>query len=307
MADTTRPLLRWLAAHDPLEHVLLACAGTTLPRVARGTVVVRLDGCLKDTGIGLPAQLLAVGVDVVEVLPCPTAPDEAAAQVASWRTVIDGVAPFAPARRVRSRPEVLTLGQIPVPRRVVLGLSLRDLPLDLGLDDAARTITALRLLEAAGRTRPRPTTPHDPGPAQVDGAGPPAAAATLAVTGCTACGVCVRACPHDALVLEHDGDGSTLTHLREDCRSELDCLRLCPVDAISTAGPVPLAELLEEPVVTLSEVSTAACERCGARHPAVEGPLCPPCRFREGNAFGSALPPGVLEKLAALRLEQNER
>lgn len=301
MADPTRALLRWLAAHDTPERVLLACTDAPVPRVARRTVVVRLEGCVRDVGVGLPAQLLASGVGAVEVLPCPAAPEEAAAHVAAWAAVLpDGVAPFTAPRRARVRPEVLVLGQIPLPRRTLLGLGLRDTtPLDLDLDDAGRTLEALRMLEASGRAVPR-GAPAEP----AETAGAPAAAAAAArllVDGCTACGVCVRACPHDALVLDHADGVSTLTHLREQCRSELECVRLCPVDAYSTTGPLPLAELLEEPVVTLAQLRTAACERCGARHPADEGALCTTCRYREGNAFGSALPPALLARLTAGR------
>ncbi|TNC17331.1 4Fe-4S dicluster domain-containing protein [Georgenia sp. 311] len=310
MADPTRQLLRWLAAHDVPGRVLLLCADAPLPPVARDTLVVRLPGCLKDTGIGLPAQLLASGVGAVEVTACPSAPEEAAAQVTGWTQVLgDRVRRHtAPPLLRRGRPTVLTLGQVPLPRRVVLGLGGLDAaPLDLDLDDAARTIAALRLLGAA----PRPDAAtradsEDVAPSERDvlaAAGPPSAAAALAVDGCVACGVCVRACPHDALVLDHDGDTSTLTHLREDCRAELECLRLCPVDAFSTSGSLPLADVLAVPTAVLAEVRTATCERCGARHPADEGPLCATCRFREGNAFGSSMPPGLAERLARRRDE----
>ncbi|WP_454084945.1 DUF362 domain-containing protein [Georgenia sp. Marseille-Q6866] len=297
MSDPNRALLRWLAAHDTPERVVLICADAEPPRVARGTVAVRLEGCVRDVGVGLSAQLLASGVGVVEVLPCPTDPGAAATHVAAWSAVLpDGVASFSPPRRRRSRPDVLVLGQIPLPRRTLLGLGLRDrTPLDLDLDDAGRTLAALRLLEEAGRARPR----EDPAAAAEGRAAPPpaAAAARLLVEGCTACGVCVLACPHDALVLDHADGVSTLAHLREQCRSELECVRLCPVDAYSTTGPLALAELLEEPVAVLARLTTAACERCGARHPADEGALCPTCRYREGNAFGSALPPALLARL----------
>ncbi|WP_324653574.1 DUF362 domain-containing protein [Georgenia sp. H159] len=304
MADTTRPLLRWLAAHDTPDRVVLLCDDAVVPTVARRSLVLRLDACVKDTGLGLPAQLLAAGVDVVEVVPCRTHPEETAAQVASWCSVLtDGVVPFSPpTRRRASHPEVLTLGRIPLPRRVVLGLGARDSsPLDLELDDAARTLAAVRLLTDSGRVSARPATPVSP----AGGAVPAGPAAALSVSGCTACGVCVRACPHDALVLEHDGATSTLTHQREACRSELECLRLCPVDAFSTAGPLPLADLLDSPVVTLAEVVTATCERCGAPHPASDGSLCPTCRFRQGNVFGSALPPSAIARLAAARREDD--
>lgn len=293
MTDSTRALLRWLAAHDMPERVVLTCADAELPRVARRAVVVRLEGCVCGVGVGLPAQLLAFGVGVVEVLACPVSPDAAAAHVAGWRGVLpDGVVPFAAPRRGRSRPEVLVLGQVPLPRRTLLGLGLRDTTaLDLDLDDAGRTLAALRLLEESGRARPREAT------VPVTSAAAGATAARLLVEGCTACGVCVRACPHDALVLEHADGLSTLTHLREQCRSELDCVRLCPVDAYSTTGQLTLAELVEEPVATLAERATATCERCAARHPAEEGALCPTCRYRERHVFGSALPPALLARL----------
>lgn len=309
MADHTRQLLRWLAAHDTPDRVVLLCDDAPLPAVARGTVVVRLLGCLADTGVGLPAQLLASGVGAVEAGPCPSRPDEAAAHVAGWRRVLsERVRPHAAPRRLRrGRPVVLVLGAVPLPRRVLLGLGMRDAsPLDLDLDDAARTLVALRLLGADTRlaaARP-PTTDGDlpTGPEPTSGpAGPGSAAAALAVDGCVACGVCVRACPHDALVLEHEGGTSTLRHAREACRSELECLRLCPAGAFSTSGPVPLADVLTEPLVTLAEVATAACTRCGARHPSDGGSLCPTCRFREGNAFGSSLPPGLAARLARER------
>src|SRR5699024_10384453 len=112
-------------------------------------------------------------------------------------------------------------------------------------------------------------------------------------------------CPHDALVLEHDGPSITLTHLREDCRSELQCVTLCPVDAITSSGLLSLTAVLDEPTRVLTEGSTAVCERCSARHPAEEGKLCAACSFRTANVFGSALPPGVAEKLAAFRKGQH--
>src|SRR5699024_9557335 len=119
-----------------------------------------------------------------------------------------------PPRRGRRTKDVLTLGQVPLPRRVLLGLPTESV-LDLSLDDAARTLVAFQMLQETGRARlpgagARP--PDAPGTTTsavaVDAApnqpaGPPSSAAALSVSGCIACGVCVRACPHDALVLEH--------------------------------------------------------------------------------------------------------
>lgn len=336
MADSLAQLLRWLAAHDTPQRVLLVCADTPAPRVARSTLVVRARGCLADLGLDLPAQLLVSGVGVVVVAPCATAPRSVAARLAQWqRAFPGGVTAFDPPRRGR-RPEVLTLGEIPLPRRAVLGLGLRDAGvLDHRVDDAARTLVAMRALREQGRARldvpagavtPEPTpapamvaTEPTPAPETVTtgptsaGAAAPAAPAgaeqdgtatpglRLMVEGCVACGVCVHACPHDALVLEHVGETSTLSHDREACRGELECVALCPVGAMSSDGALSLVEVLDDAHVMLAEVTTAACVRCRARHPAAEGELCQTCSFRGANAFGSSLPPGVAARLAARR------
>ena len=301
MSDPAKALLRWLSAHDPVAHLVLACADVPLPRVPRRAVVVQV-ACLADCDAGLAAQLLANGVGSVLTLPC----DRASQAVAAWGEVLTDVVPFTPPRRGQRAKDVLVLGQVPLPRRALLGLP-SDSVLDLRADPAARTLAAFRILQEAGRARfpgetgPRteaaPAVMQPLGDAPEPVLGPTSAAAELLVSGCIACGVCVRACPHDALVLEHEGATSTLTHLAESCRSELQCVALCPVDAFSVPGSLSLAAVLEEPVRHLAAVATAACERCGARHPAAEGRLCAACRFREDNAFGAALPPGVAEKL----------
>lgn len=319
MTDSTRGLLRWLGAHDPVPRLLLTCPDLTVPRVERGTVAVRAHRCLDECGIGLPAQLLASGVAQVLTLPCAAARE----RVTAWQQRLHDVQTFHAPRRGRRPAEVLVLGQIPLPRRALLGLSTRGV-LDLSQDDAARTLTAVRILQDQGRATVSGSSspggladtahPEVAGAAGLageaaDAAGPTlesAAAAGLTVDGCTACGVCVRACPHDALVLEHDGDTSTLTHLTESCRSEHQCVALCPVDAFTVTGHHSLASVLEEPTRILTTVLTSPCERCGARHPSTDEPLCPACRFRAANAFGSALPPGVAEKLTDLRRRASE-
>ncbi len=299
MADPTRGLLRWLGAHDPIRRLLLVCPEVPLPRVERGTVAVRAHRCLGECDIGLPAQLLVSGVERVLTLPC----EDAQVRVSTWQQQLPDVQAFHTPRRGRRPAEVLVLGDIPLPRRALLGLSTRG-TLDLSQDEPARALTAVKILQEQGRATVSGPPGGAAGTTAVAVAGPPveaAAAAGLVVDGCTACGVCVRACPHDALALEHDGGTSTLTHLAESCRSEHQCVALCPVDAFTVTGHLSLASVLEQPVRVLTTVATSPCRRCGARHPSTDGPLCPACRFREADAFGSALPPGVADKLAQLR------
>lgn len=287
--DPTRGLLLWLGAGDPVELLVLMCPEEPLPHVTRGTVVVRADRCLAEMDVGLTAQLLASGLETVGVLPCTRAREN----TETWQRALPELTPFTPPPRGRRPKDLLTLGDIGLPRRVVLGLPVRT-PLDLSLDDAARTLAAFQLLLADERT----SLPEDAPPS---GTGPASAAADLRVSGCTACGVCVQACPHDALTLEHVGNTSTLRHDRESCRSEHRCIELCPVDAITSTGAIPISDVLGEPVQILTEIPTTPCEKCGARHRSEGDPLCGACRFRADNVFGSSLPPGVAEKLAAAR------
>lgn len=375
--DLTRPMLRWLTSIDLPARVLVVCAHGGAGFVPATEALVRLDGCVADAGIGLPAQLLACGVARVGVLPCVEDPARGAAQVAGWAEVLPDVAAAdpvpTPRRRIR-RPAsgpVYELGRPQVSRRFAFGLAAaHGLPFALADEEPQRVVAALRLLEEQGRARfASPATPDatapaaaapdagaDSGPDAAPDAGADAAAAdpaaagvsvgpsapgevlvgatdlpltvdhpaiavdplgptdrraergegacnpaapaaatrpepgssavALAASGCVACGVCVRACPHDALDLAHEAERSVLTQIPERCSGEQACVRLCPHDALSVAGAFSLFDLARTPTVELAVVATAGCKRCGARHPAAEGELCPPCAFRSRNAFG---------------------
>ncbi|MBK7822757.1 MAG: 4Fe-4S binding protein [Tessaracoccus sp.] len=284
MTDSTLSLLRWLAAHDVPRRMVLLCPDAPVPDIGRGAVAVRLTGCVADASIGLPAQLLACGVGEVAVVICGDRAEEVRALGERWRaTIVTGVEIVEsppPPGRWRKAPEVLTLGAIPVSRRGLLGLAgAGPFPLDLDGDDTARTLAALDLLRARGQAvlEVREESP----------------ARALAVDGCTACGVCVHACPHDALSLTHDGAVSKLVHLRDACRGELDCMRLCPMEAISDGGPIPFDDLAGEPGRVLAAVATTACPRCQARHAGGRGTYCAACAFRVANPFGTSAPPGA--------------
>lgn len=304
MIDATRPLLRWVSAHDLPGEVLLACADAQLPRTPSGTLVVEVPGCLGSASISLPAQLLAVGVRRVSVLECAGPGQRCLAEIASWERVLRDVGPWsAPtARRCRRRRRgtVLRMGAIPVPRRAVLGIGLWDrLPLDLALDEQARTVAALRLLAEQGRADLAAMTARR-------GDEPAASPALrLSVHGCVACGVCVRACPNGALILGEDGASSTLTHLRDRCRGAMECVDLCPSTAIAVTGHVPLADVVDGSSHLLARVRTTRCERCRARHPVSEGRLCRTCRYRSAHTFGSALPPDVIRDMARRRARRS--
>jgi ferredoxin len=345
MSDPTRSLLRWLAAHDLPRRLTVVCHDAAAPRVARGGVLVRLTGCVKDEGLALPAQVLASGVEAVEVADCGPCPagsagaDAAARRRSEWAGLFPGgVRPHITPRRGRARPApILRLGHIAIPRRALLGLGRRDRPaLTLDRDETARTLDALRLLAAQsrvdlGRLKPpavptlaatgapawgagvpvvaaNPTRHPGPGPGASTLAAPalgspalssPALASpalALAAEGCTACGVCVRACPHGALNLAaHDG-ADVLTHTPDLCRGEGACLALCPPGALTSAGPLSFGQLLDAAPTVIAEVATAACAGCGAGHPTGDGALCPACAFRTEHPFGAAPPPALARR-----------
>ncbi len=382
-ADATRSLLRWLAAHDLPDEVVLTCADAPVPAVAPDTLTVQVPDGVASAGIGLPAQLLAMGVAhiAIETCSCHEPSDEQAPSdeqilpdqqiprdetVQRWPAALKDVevrhpasnpaadrpGPDHPRRRPRHlrRPSLRTpgrapsagtlrLGNVPVPRRMVLGVALAGRArLDLSRAEPERVHDALRQLSEQGRADL--TRLHDIAPT-------PSPAPVLRAEGCVACGVCVMSCPHGALGLaDGDDDGTTLLiHLAEKCRGEMSCLRLCPAGVLTApaahpapqtprdeASPpqtgsrmdggsqrpvsrqertpsrasatddvphIPMEQLAERPHRAIARVATARCARCGTRHPASQGTLCPTCHFRSTHAFGSAMPPALARAAGA--------
>ncbi len=282
MSDHVPALLRWILAHDLPKVALLACDHSDIERAPRGTQVIVWDSCLKDASIGIPVQLLALGIELVEVLGCSVNPDEVSAQVDSWESLTPGlVTEVATPRRTLLRgPEILELGMIAMPRRTMLGLSSRDKqPIPIKADNTTRTLSAIELLTAKGLIK------------RGTGLASQLGGVRLGSTGCTACGVCVKACPHGALTLEHHEGQSDLWQISELCRADQACVRLCPVDALWVQGEMRLSDLLDDPQRHLETLYTARCTRCGMRHPADEGPLCKTCSFKSENPFGSTMMP----------------
>lgn len=259
---------------------MLACDHTSLPAVPAEAIAVQLDGCAADLGLSLAVQLLACGIAEIRVVPCPDRPEAVTERVASWRQAFDRVVELGDAgtRRRRRSGQVFRLGSPSVARRAVLGLGLRDdPPLDLSADDATRALAALTILRDQERVRLD----------GVDLASADCVAVAIEAEGCTMCGVCVQACPNGAFEITNADGFGVLRHNAEACRSERACVRLCPEGALTITTELTLLDLLDRPADVLARVATAACERCGVLHPMSEGALCPTCRFRRSNPFGS--------------------
>lgn len=299
MGDRTLPLLQWLATQRPAPRVgVLICGHARTPRVAPDAVAVQVTGCLTAEELVLPAQLLASGLAALEVVACEVCPGEVREQVAGWSRVLDGITLVPPSPRASSlrrsgpayRMAVSGPGTGPaLSRRMLIGLGRqRPTGLDLSADEPARGLQALRLLQAEGRAR----VGRSSRPAR---AGPPLAV-QLQAAGCVACGVCVAACAHQALEIADDAGSAVLRHRADLCRADQACVRLCPSAALSVTGVLSVLDLVEVApgeggTIELARLEVARCRRCGARHPATEGRLCPPCAFRAEHAFGSALHP----------------
>lgn len=295
MDDPTRRLLDWLSSLDPPSLALLACGHADLPPIPAEAVGIRA-GCLVDGGISLPAQILASGIVAIEVVECPRRSAESQRQLKEWGELLVGIGPAIkrprPGFRSRRGP-VFDLTAPGLSRRTILGLTAGQGSSADPADDAARAIEALRILGDQGRTRPpRPAEPAADAPSPEVPADADHPAVALVAGACTACGVCVQACPHGALELLTTGSVTVLRHHADTCRAELSCVRLCPPGVLTAGGRLPLTELAQSPVTELATVITSRCQRCGTRHPAAAGALCAVCDARAGNAFGSFVPPG---------------
>jgi ferredoxin len=300
-----RGVRAWLVRQPEPRVLELVCAEHPAPSLGeRGRVVVRLGGCAADVAEHELLELLVLGAGEVLVRldgcgEAATAADRLGPLVALLRSSgvdrlrIDGGADDgAPAsswggrpRGVRRRRAVLEAEHLPLSRRQMLGLAdaaPRDLPDELD-DPQLRLVAAARELVAADA------------PALAALAGP---AARLSARGCNACGVCVQACPTDALTLRHSAtSGTAITTLLQDpeaCDGCLRCVELCPQDALAAAGSRSWQEVLGGTLAPLQTLATAVCERCRTRFPTPSGEkLCPVCAYRRANPFGSFVPPAA--------------
>ena len=172
----------------------------------------------------------------------------------------------------------------PVRRRGLLGLQsgpgVPGVPAHTASDEQGRLVESLR----------------------VAGINPPVAVVSrgvrLEVGDCTACGVCVRACPQGALVLNHEVGRSVLAQRPDSCRGDRTCIAVCPEQVVVATNAWPLAAAVAGTPHVLAVVATRECRRCRTPYPALSHPdLCPMCRIRTRRPLGSVLPPETLERL----------
>lgn len=289
-------LCRWASAAAPVELVV-ACHDAAPGAAGAGVTMLRVAGCVADVP---PYRLVDLacasgGRVVVALDACPSPAPGAVTEVAEVADLTDGrVAVRWEAAEPGAPATVVHEAQPPVNRRFLLR---RPTGPDVGVhdpaaDDQARLVASLVAL----------------GVGATEGASP---AIDLAVAGCIACGVCVQACPHDALDLTHAGGVSTLVQLPDRCRGEGACITHCPEQAIHAGDHHSWQAVLAREPLTLARLRTRACGRCGAAVPLDRpGGLCGPCTLRRREPFGWDVPEAVRDRLPEhlrRRLEERPR
>ncbi|ADH92957.1 4Fe-4S dicluster domain-containing protein [Arcanobacterium haemolyticum] len=276
MPDSLVPLLRWLAAQDEGASVIVSCPKAPPVRPRPRDVAVTWDTCLASASSGTVAQLLAVGVDHVYVNHCGCAEQ----RFTSWESITPGrVSMYVPGRRSLRSGVSLRLTEVPLPRRAVFGLAI-SAPISFDDDDQDRTLHSLEVLglgeEASSRLTDQPQS------------------LVLQASGCTMCGVCVKACPHDALAIEPAKENSTsrmagsrLIYAVDACRGCNRCIDLCPVSALESHGPESWENVRARTLRVLAQQVMATCESCGAPVQDPSKSLCALCEYRQEHPFES--------------------
>lgn len=285
MADDITFLLRRLAGDRDVD-VELVCGEHPDPlRGQRGRFVVGLNDCAAELSLA-SFLLMAGGGHRVSVRGDGCANAARLHEVATRTQTLIAAAGRDPAllnidrTGGRRRREVHPIGTLPPLTRRQLFLLPQQTEVALpeaGATEHERELFALEQL-AGG-----------PIPAAVRSL--PATSATLESSGCTACGVCTRACPEGALVIERSPDAFTLRESLRACVDCGDCIRLCPEQVLVRKEPASWGEVADDLWITVEEGPARSCARCHANfRPTADELHCPTCTFRMANPFGSRLP-----------------
>lgn len=116
---------------------------------------------------------------------------------------------------------------------------------------------------------------------------------------CTACGVCERVCPTEAMRVIKDAAAFAIEFTPGGCTDCGLCLTYCEPGALQAAGAPSAGQVLGA-ALTLYQGLLRECARCKTRFagPADER-LCPVCRYRRSHPGSVRLPEKLLAQLPA--------
>ncbi|WP_054952740.1 4Fe-4S dicluster domain-containing protein [Flaviflexus massiliensis] len=278
-----RLLHSWIRANDPGPIALL---DPEAPELVDGKAVtgVRLSGPLAEVPRHEILESLNLGATII-YLHGDTGP------LHELTTMLEGI---GITRLRHGHPEVkprqiFSSDDVPHSRRDLFGIAgnMAELPDETLLGEERERLALNLLMEKEGI----------PVSALADA---PSHGLNLQTTGCTACGVCVKACPVDALELSYleigpDRRISTLSMFDAACVGCRKCIDLCPEDAFTVRGNTSWETRLGEPVKRpLETIPTVQCEKCKTYFPMSQGgTLCQTCKATRDNPFGIRWPEGV--------------
>jgi len=294
-----------------LDHEIIELACSQHPDPAHGSskadAAIRINGCLAALGpsayVGLAAlgvKRIAVRLDACAQCPLGQVQPQIARSIAAARDLITTAIEIVdqPPRKPRQQPVISTRNP-PVSRREFFQkLTAQHGPSTAQtINDAAdspvegkrpprerrRMIAALKL---AGKTvKPVPVPDQQP-----------FANITVDKT-CTACGLCARLCPTDALQFVTENQRYELQFTTSACIACGLCTKVCITNSIQLNGtPTPVEVAASKPVV-LAAGKLQRCIKCGASFAGdPNATLCPLCAFRQRNPFGKWQPPANLRK-----------
>jgi len=257
-----------------------------------GWLVLELP-CLGGVGSAWQMAALAAGAPSVQVLPCEQCIDRGflTKELSFTRHLLTALGDPDAARRAGVLPAA-----VPKLRRAVQaaggltalveGTGADLMPAPEALETPARAAAwAVGVLRdaTAGAGRDQQLRPR-----VIEGQGSPLGV-LRAAQGCTACGVCARDCPTQALMLSA-GTGSTDLVLDPSaCTGCGVCAEACPEGVLDVVLGVDL-DLLADGRVPIARVSVASCPDCGETVPALPAAAhltllpaglatrCPACR-----------------------------
>jgi ferredoxin len=297
--DGAYKLLRCVSQIVDHEIVEIACKHHPAPTTGnhKADAVVTTNGCLSMLSPAAYLALFGLGVKkaVVRLDACADCPlgalcpqiEEAlvaASQLLDDKTALV-IETAPPERKAKSRP-LYSVNNPPVSRRGLFRMmalqgasSADDLLAEFAPQEDGESPVPQerrRLLAALRHTLPAET--HVSLPEQEF--------TRLRVSeACTACGLCARVCPTEALWFEESEDLFALTFSSAECINCGLCISLCEAKAVQRDGAPSAIEVLEGQVDTLHTGRLKRCRKCNVPFRG-EGVYCPTCAFRKKNPFG---------------------